>query len=423
MIKVLILALFLFITGCVPQKIVDSEYIAAHKDQKTSLLEIIQTDPSDNVSDFVQKMPKSDFIKRGVVHFFKSTLQKIIDTGVTDFDMDDNTLAVLKKDVIKLSQSSCKSLLNKYSLLKIYIHKGTIYGESADNVVIYDIANCGIILKIPKRGYSFRPGGDKFILSQNRNFKILNIDGNEHLSGNLFKKIKDAHIADNYLFLLDVDNNFVTVDIPNKVMLPAQKIDAENIHFGRDNIFIQKDGKISLYDYKDISHHTHKYDPEKCYLNGYNSFCTSFKKEQDMDKILKYDNYLIIKNKDTVKSLSLNKKAYKKTISLSEYKPKACRENDYIIFYDIDHTIKKIDLSNYSAKIVSRNVKCENPLFYRLGEFYHKDTPILKIGEIVNRDEKDTMLMRKIDEDNIYIFFETVPKSLWVSGNPLTSQF
>lgn len=412
MIKVFVLALFLFIWGCAPQKIVDLEHTATQKDLKTSLLEILQTESPDNVSDFIQKMPKSDFIKRGVVHFLKSTLEKIIDTGVTDFDMDNNTLAVLKKDVIKLPHFSCNSMINNHSLLKIYVHKGTVYGESEDNVVIYDIANCGIILKIPKSGYSFRPGGDKFILFQNRNFKILNIDGNEYLSGNLFKKIKDAHISDNYLFLLDVDNNFVTVDTQNKVMLPAQKIDAEDIHFGRDNIFIQKDGKISLYDYKDISHHTHQYDPEKCYLNGYNSFCTSFKKEQDTDKILKYDNYLIIKNKDTLKSLSLNKKGYKKTISLSEYKPKACREDDYIIFYDIDNTIKKIDLSNYSAKIFSGNVKCENSLFYRLGEFYQKDTPILKIGEVVNRDEKDVMLMRKIDEDNIYIFFETVTNSL-----------
>lgn len=412
MIKVFILALFLFTSGCAPQKVVDSGYIAAHKDQKTTFLQILQTDSPDNVSDFVQKMPKSDFIRRGVVHFHKSTLQKIIDTGVTDFDMDDNTLAVLKEDVIKISLSSCNSLLNKHSLLNIYVHKGTIYGESADNVVIYDIANCGVILNIAKNGYSFRPGANKFIFFQNRNFKVLNIDGSEHLSGNLFKKIKDTHIADNYLFILDMDNNFVTVDIPNKVMLPSQKIDAENIHFGRNNIFIHKDREIYLYDYKDISHYTQKYDPEKCHLNGYNSFCTSFKIEQDTNKILKHDNYLIIKNKNTIKSLNLNKKTYKKTISLSEYKPKACRENDYIIFYDIDNTVKKIDISNYSTEIVLENVKCENTLSYRLGEFYHKDTPILKIGEIVNSDEKDVMLMRQIDDDNFYIFFETVTNSL-----------
>lgn len=412
MIKVLILVLFMSIWGCVSKKMVDSNHIPTHKEQKTSLLKIFQIDSKDEISDFTGRMPKSGFIRRGVVHFYKSTPEKVIDVEVLDFDLDSNTLVILKKDLIILSHLSCNSMLNNHSLSNIYLNGKNIYGESQESVVIYDIPNCGIVSKISKNNYSFRPGADRFVLFQNRNFKVLNIDRSEHLSGNLFKKIKDAHMADNYLFLLDIDNNFVTVDIPNKVMLPSQKIDADEVHFGKEHLFIKKDGKISMHNYKEINKEAQSYDAQKCYLKGYNSFCTDQEIISNSDKVLNYDNYLLVKSKNTLISLKPNEKIYKKTISLTEYSPKTCRENNHIVFYDIDKTVKKINLSTYSVEIVSGNFKCENPLSYRLGKFYHKDTPILKIGEIVNSDEKDVMIMRQIDEDNFYIFFETASNSL-----------
>lgn len=411
MIRAFILTLFIFTSGCVPQKISDSRYAPTHKEHKTSLLEILQTDYKDEVSDFIKKMPKSDFIRRGVIYFSKSTPEKVIDVEVLDFDLDNSTLVILKKDLIRLLHPSCKSMLNNHSLSNIHLNGRSIYGESEENVVIYDIPNCGIVSRISKNNYSFRPGPNRFVLFQNRNFKVLNIDGNEYLSGNLFKKITDAHLGEKYLLLLDADNNLISVDTINKIMLPSQKIDADEVHFGRKDLFIRRGEKIYLYDYNEINEKSKSYDVKNCYLKGYDSFCSSNERVLNSDKALNYDNYFIIKDKNTLKSLNLNEEIYKKTIYLTEYIPKACRQNDHILFYDIDNTIKKISLSNYSVEILSGEIKCTSFLDYKLGEFYENENVILKIGETVNRDEEDAMIKREMDENNIYIFFESVALS------------
>ncbi|MBZ4644160.1 MAG: hypothetical protein JG767_1769 [Deferribacteraceae bacterium] len=378
------------------------------------LLDIVNKDniEIDSPDNFKKEFPKSKLMLDYIVHFKRAPYKKIISEEVKDFDYNNGLLTVLKPDKILTNLSGCREILVNNQFENIHLKGNLLSVENNNLYEIYDVYKCGKIFSIKKGQDNLIFDGDKILRYENRYFEVLNLDKSIRLSGNLFKKIVNAHIYSGKLYLIDAENNLVIVDVESRKMFPPTKVLAEQILFDDDIMYLLEEKKLTRINIDnmsmvgEISKSGYIVTENKVILfdNNTSEFLNN---EYKLRKIVhNKESYFILSN-DILYIYEPSREIYYKEIILKKFDPQGCKYGKIYRFTDINQETRFIDFEKYSLINMSDNFTCEDVLDFRNGVFYHKNkTAAFKIADIVNSSDNYIMLERKIDDNNTYFYFE-----------------
>lgn len=412
----LLSALLIIISGCAHTKVVRVDNIPLMK-----AIEPVKVEEADPYK-FERSMPSSSMTLNSLISFSKTYPRVYSDDGVLSMGAGSDMLAVLKENEIGFTMPLCSGLVLKkrFYHIRVYGYEAAVFNE--ERIEVYSARECamyGSYQRLLRGGVEIIPGhileweGSRAVLRNSYNGKVL-------FNGDTGIPILSAGMIDgrpallqNTGYLLLYNQEMKSFTLLNQLPSGYDKIfHSEGSFYGT----LLKNGKFFIMDAKDaiVS------DEENCEASAFGLAGRCGSKLLAGKKIYRDlpDGQFFTANKKSYATLNEEGNfniyyldvVWQRFLSMNYTIPKACVSEGALYFKSFSGNTYKIHKGKES-KVSSIPENCRyTGVYIKNGDFYCGGRkPCAVFSKIVNKD-KNTQMMRRIENNTIYYYFEKIKK-------------